>query len=41
MHEVTRNARIKPQAVTASELETAYPAATDAVDAWNNPDASP
>jgi serine protease AprX len=40
VHEVTRNARIKPQAVNVSELQSAYPAATDAVDAWNKPDAN-
>src|SRR5690349_3106389 len=33
VHAVTRNSRIKPQAVNVSELQSAYPAATDAVDA--------
>src|SRR4051794_7248045 len=40
VREVTRNASIKPQAVNASELKTAYPAATDAIEAWNKPDSN-
>ena len=37
---VTKNSRIKPQSIYASELLSAYPAATDAIDAWNKPDAN-
>jgi serine protease AprX len=40
VREVTKNASIKPQAINISELQSAYPAATDAIDAWNKPDAN-
>jgi len=36
---VTPNARVEPQGIKAAGLATAYPAATDAVQAWNRRDA--
>jgi serine protease AprX len=37
---VTKNAAIKPQSINATELQNAYPSSTDAIEAWNKPDAS-
>jgi serine protease AprX len=40
VHAVTKDAPIKPQGVNAAELQTAYPASVDAIEAWNKPDAN-
>jgi serine protease AprX len=37
---VTKNRAVKPQAVNASELQSAYPSSVDAIEAWNKPDAN-
>ena len=37
---VTKNAAIEPQAINVNELQTAYPASVDAIEAWNRPDSN-
>jgi serine protease AprX len=37
---VTKNRAVKPQSINASELQSAYPSSTDAIEAWNKPDAN-